>query len=295
MKVKDGHMRYRRRTYRKKRIKFIVITAAVCVVALTLLFLIIGNILGNKVEENVQSRKPKQTTAEAVPHASVRSVNARPISLGDKIPEDSGDICFFLEDTDGNALYDSAVAGGGSVRLSKFTEDLHKNGSYAIGIVRLSKFNTENDLTRATAAGYYAALIAEAVRSGVDDVLILASGVPQERLGEVMGIAREVRRLCPDSGAVGLSVGSAILSGEGGSQTFDTLWAAFDYIALDATAPPAEGVSPAEQVNATLGSSLYYLLRYNIRVLLPSADETTLSSMISAANSSGSQNIQVMP
>ncbi len=296
MKPHDGHVRYKRRIYRKNRIKLIIIIAAVCIVAAALLFLIIGNILGSRVSENIGNRDSQTTQVPEPSHSEVRSVSATPVTLGGKLSSKVGDVCFYLEGSGGEVLYSSALSTDSSSQgLGRFADTIHTRGGYAIGIIRLSKFATDDDLARASAAGYYAALTAESLRAGVDDVLLHASSVPAERIEELVGIANEVRRLCPDYGTLGISVSPSLFTGENASDSFDSLWAAFDYVAIDATAAPAEGVSASEQVSTVLGNSLYYLLRYNLRVLLPSTDDTTLSAMIASANASGSQNIQVMP
>jgi hypothetical protein len=76
----------------------------------------------------------------------------------------------------------------------------------------------------------------------------------------------------------------------------DELWNAFDYFAADLTHCTGGEVDAAEQISGELGQMLYYLLRYNARVLLPYPPNTDeLSSIISAVNDSGSENIQIMP
>ena len=72
------------------------------------------------------------------------------------------------------------------------------------------------------------------------------------------------------------------------------LWNAFDYLAADLSVP-TEGADAANYVSEKLGSMLYYLLRHNVRVLVPYTDDATLNErIVSAVTSNGSQNIQIM-
>ena len=159
----------------------------------------------------------------------------------------------------------------------------------------LTDFSGDDDLIRSAALGYHSALISEALRSGVDEVLIFAGDIPPDRYAELARLALEVKRLCPD-GIIGISLPVSAFADAQNSTVIDELWNAFDYFAADLTHCTGGEVGAAEQISGELGQMLYYLLRYNARVLLPytqNADE--LSLMIAAVNDSGSENIQIMP
>ena len=308
------HMRYRRSVYRKKRIKMAIITSVISLAVIALLFVIIGNAVGNKVEENVTRRRNTSAEAQQSEHAQVRSVKAFPVTLFDesstlasrlKIATDGGygEICFDLDSPDGTLLYSSDV----SLALGKqaanpelwslpdAVKQFESRELYSIGITHLAEMSSDDDLLRASASGYYASLIAEALRSGVDEVLIHAGDVPRERYGELILLANEVHRLCPEGGFVGISLPVGILSDAEASELIDGLWGAFDYLAADLTGVGADGQSVPDAVSSSLGGMLYYLLRYNVRVLVPySDDQNVLAATVDAVFASGSQNVQIM-
>ena len=308
------HLRYRRSVYRKKRIKTAIITSVISLAVIALLFVIIGNAVGNKVEENVTNRRNTSAEAQQSEHAQIRSVKAFPITLFDesstlasrlKIATDGGyrEICFDLDMPDGTLLYSSDVAltlGKQASNtelwsLSDAVEQFKSRELYTIGVTHLAEMSSEDDLMRASASGYYASLIAEALRSGVDEVLIHAGEVPRERYGEFILLANEVHRLCPKGGVVGLSLPIGVLSDADASELIDGLWGAFDYLAADLTGAGADGQSVPDAVSSSLGGMLYYLLRYNVRVLVPYSDDpNVLAATVDAVSASGSQNVQIM-
>ncbi len=310
----NHHMRYRRSIYRKKRIKTVLITSALSLAVIALAFVVIGNAIGERVEENIEKRTAKTSEAEEQEHAAVRSVRAFPIALSDDSSSlasrlakaaDEGytEVCFDLDTADGTLLYSSELAvtlgkqssGLGLWSLGDAMEEFESEELYAIGITRVSELANDDDLTRASISGYYAALIAEALRSGVDDVLIHASALPTERYGELINLANEIHRLCPDTGNLGVSLPASMFSDSDSSELVDSLWGAFDYLAADLTSVAAEGESTPDAIDRTLGGMLYYLLRYNVRVLVPYSDDPTVFAAISeAVSSSGSQNVQMM-
>ena len=313
MRTPDRHMRYRRSVYRKKRIKVIIITT-VCSIGLAfLLFVIIGNALDSKIEDNVEKRKEKTDTAQATEHSTVKSVYAYPIALSDESSKlstrlsnakESGytDVCFQLNSPYGTWLYSSPVAqslgkqitGAELWSLSEVAELCDENGLYSSGIIYLNDFNSDNDLNRSAALGYYSAQISEALREGIDDVLVYVGDIPVEQYAELQGLAEDVHRLCPD-GRIGISLPPSIFANADMSTHIDALWSSFDYLAVDLSTPP-EGAEPTNYINEQLGSMLYYLLRYNVRALLPYTDDPSLfDQAANAVRSNGSQNIQMMP
>ena len=304
----NRHMRYRRSVYRRKRIKAIAICSAVAVLVLALLFLVIGNLIGNKVDESIESRKSRETKVQDQGYITPKSVNAYPIKLYD---EDAGlsarlkklsadgykEICFDLDTNDGSLLYSSQVAaeldrqnaGASLTKLSDVTAISKELGLYTIAITHIPDFFNDNDLIRSAALGYHSALIAEALRAGVDEVLVFVSDVSIERYEELIALSDAVKKLCPD-GTLGISLPVSAFSEAQDTTVANKLLDAFDYLSADLT------VYPSDEVGDALGQMLYYLLRYNVRVLLPySEDSTTVYQMITAVNDSGSQNIQIMP
>ncbi len=310
-----GRVSYRRRTYRKNRIKLILGVVAIVLATVFIALVIAGNVIGDKVENNVVKRNPKKDQTEALPHSEVKRVLAYPVPIyveGSSLlatriknasDEGYSDACFFLDDAGGALSYNSKVAislgkhesKSDMPSLEKATSAFKDKDMYSIGMTHLSEFRSDDDLTRSAAIGYYSALLAEALRSGVDDVMLFVGEIPTERYGELCELAKDVHRLCPD-GKIGLALPVTVLSDQGNAELLDGLWDCFDYLAADLTHLEAtEGQSIADATDATLGSMLYYLLRYDMRVLIPYVNDTEqLTQIIEAVKQSGTENIQII-
>jgi len=86
-----------------------------------------------------------------------------------------------------------------------------------------------------------------------------------------------------------------VLSDQSNSRLLDSLWDCFDYLAADLTHLEATEVqSLADVTDATLGGMLYYLLRYDMRVLISYANDTELTQVIEAVKRNGTENIQII-
>ncbi len=304
-------MRYRKSIYRKNRIRSVLIILSVFAALLFVLFLIVGNILLNRSEESTQ---PTDITSANLENAkkSTREVNAAPITLTGTSTlsarvlsaKNSGytDICFELDSQDGTLLYSSSVAqslgrqaqSSDLWTLSGASGIFKDNGMYSVGITHIKDFLSEDDLARTAAVGYHASLIAEALRAGIDDITVLTDELSPERYKELITLANEVHRLCPD-GTLGLSLPALMFAGEHDT-LINELWNAFDYIAVNLTTPPEGQTDIVAYTDASLGGMLYYLLRYDVRVLIPNLQDSNISaSLTSAIKAKGTQNIQIMP
>ncbi len=306
---------YRRRAYRKNRIKLILGVIAAVLVTVFIALVIAGNVIGDKVEDNVTKRTGKVTQTEALPHGEVKKVLAYPVPIyveGSSLlatriknASDEGytDACFFLDGADGSLTYNSDVAislgkhasQADMPTLKKAMEAFHDKSMHTVGMTYLSEFNTDDDLTRSAAIGYYSALISEALRSGVDDVLIYVGEIPVERYAELSELARDVHRLCPD-GKIGLSLPTSVLCDQENSELIDGLWDYFDYLAADLTTIEAgEEQTLSDAMDTSLGGMLYFLLRYDMRVLVPHAsDPTQMAQILETVKQNGSENIQII-
>lgn len=306
---------YRRRAYRKNRIKLVLGVVAAVLVTVFIALVIAGNLIGDKVEDNVTKRKPQSTQTEALPHDEVKKVLAYPVPLyveGSSLlatriknAADAGytDACFFLDGADGKLTYNSEVAislgkhvsQADMPTLEKAMTAFQERSMHTVGMTHLSEFNTDNDLARSAAIGYYSALIAEALRSGVNDVMIFVGDIPIERYAELSELARDVHRLCPD-GKIGLSLPVSVLSDQNNSELVDELWDHFDYLAADLTKVEAgEEQTLTDAIDATLGGMLYYLLRYDMRVLVTQAsDPTEMTQILDTVKQNGSENVQII-
>ena len=74
---RNRHMQYRRSIYRKRRIRVIIITAAIVLALLVAIFLILGNVLFDKTNED--DGETANTSADTLKNDTLFSVNAREI------------------------------------------------------------------------------------------------------------------------------------------------------------------------------------------------------------------------
>ena len=314
MKKRGRNMRYRRSIYRKNGIHVYILITAGVLIAVVLIFVLLGNALGDKAEKSESERASSKTTdSTSEEHITPRNVSAYPVPLSadgsnlrSRISQTVAlgytDVCFDLDTKTDSLLYMSNVA----ISLGYLSSDAQlwdlseavklfdDGGLYTVGITHLSRMNTENDLERQVASGYYTARIAEALRSGVDDVLISPEDLPFSTYSELTVIADEVHRLCPNS-TIGISVTPEMLSSDGSGDLVDTLWNSFDYIAVNLDGEPNEGESISQMAEHQLGGMLYYLLRYNMRVLIPNADNETIAQIKNSLSQNGVKNMLILP
>lgn len=312
MNRNNRHMRYRRSVYRKNGIKLTLIACLCTTLAVLLVVAIIGNVLGKKVAERPNGSGSKSTTEQKIEHAEIRSVNAYPVPLSadgstlssrlSRVASDGyTDVCFELDSADGSVLYASDVAvslGKQSASTLWRLDDVSKlckdKGLYSIGIIHAVGLSGDNDLERTAEIGYIAAITAEALRSGIDEVLIYAD-VASERYGELTVLAESIHRLCPD-GTVGIALPAEAFSESNEPSLLDSFWNSFDYLAVDLSSDAEDNEAVVENIDSTLGGMLYYLLRYNVRVLLPYGnDAAEIASRSQAVTSNGCNNMQIMP
>jgi hypothetical protein len=306
-------MHYRRR---KKKIKIIIITALCAVAACTLLFVIVGNVLGKKVALRIENQaKNEDVTPPPAQHVTVKDVNAVSVALSasgstldgrvsNAVKNGSHDICFDIDSDNGSLLYASEAASllgkqpdSAGLRTPDNIVGIFKDkGAYSIAVTDVPELVSENDLVRSAAIGYYSAICSELLRAGIDEVLICAKGLSYDQYGELMGLANEVHRLSPNMGKIGVSLPVGLLASAENDELIASLWSAFDYLAVDLCSDDTAETDTAERIEAELGSVLYHLLRYNIRALVPSVSDTELAARINeAVFSSGAKSIQRMP
>ena len=141
-------MRYRRSVYRRRKIK-IIITTALCVLAICLvLFVIFGNILAKKVALRLEGSSSKgNDTATLEDHASVKDVNAVSIALSSSgstldgrvaaaVKNGYTDVCFDIDDDDGALTYASSTASAYSAD-SKLLPKISRSSSTALSLTMI--------------------------------------------------------------------------------------------------------------------------------------------------------------
>ena len=294
------HMRYRKSVYRRRNIRTVIIIAVVAVVIIFALFLLLGKLFSNKVEDDPSPKPPTPSaeTATPYPFESVRHVKAALLSLDGTSSAvrtrlnrliDAGQtaISIPLTDTNGQLLYRSqqanlgnyAIKGSSNLVLDDLAERAHADGVYLCGAYHLPAVKEENVLTRSVLMAEAAAVIAEAFLDGIDDIVIVVPALPVEQQAEILRLIESIRTLAPTA-VIGLSLPEAEIL-EPSAARIDTLAQRVDYLALDLRAEHEGELLPFAE--SRMSTMLYYLLRYEMRVLIPTlADETAQGELISA-------------
>ncbi len=307
-------MRYRRSVYRKRKIRIIVITTLCVLCVLAIALVIVGNVLGNKVAQRTQEREPSANTSTNE-HVVVKDVNAYPVALeaagstlnnrvASAVRNGYTDICFDVTDDSGALLYASATAQALGKQSSatdlRSPEAIVKifadNKVYSCAVLDASELENKDELLRSASIGYYAAISAELLRAGVDEVLISVGEIPVTQYGELITLASEIHRLSQGKGYVGISLPSTVFSNEKNDELVGNLWSSFDYLAVDLCSKVDYEGDVASQIGAELGTMLYDLLRHNVRVLLPNVSDAQLATEIKqTVSSEGAKSFQIMP
>lgn len=311
------NVRYRRNAYAKKRIKVIAFIVGGAVIVLAILFLVFGGILKDKVDDdrNEDATRTDQVSDTAPERQEVASVNGYGFSLvgatnsaisekATEIQSKGGNsISFMTRDESGNELFSSSVARGmnkqgsssGYVAIDSVATRAENKGLRACAIVPIDSFLEKDELYRSVLLSYDAAICAELVRDGADDVLVLLRGtqVDEEKTDELLRLARAVKENESEA-VIGIALTREMLESEGSESIVARLWEEYDFLALDMTAIEADD-DPLTFAQESVSSEIhYYLLRYNMRVLLPSLDEKAHGDMVSVLVGKGLDNWQTV-
>ena len=302
------HMRYRQSVYRRRRIRTVLIASGIIIVALLLLFLLLGNLFFNKMQESPE--EPKRTETPQVetpmPFEAVRHVQAPILSLTESSSKiydrlhalhEEGYTAVSVPLTDANGVlsYHSTVAANGdytvkgssSLSLSRLIENAHEDGTYLCGSYVLSAIHEDDALTRSVLLAESAAVIAEAFLDGMDDVVIIVPALPTDRYDEMIRFAESIKSFAPKA-VIGLGLPEAEVATPDATR-IDELAKSFDFLALDLRDDTES--DPVSVAESRMGAMLYYLLRYQMRVMLPSvADADTQAKLITAVQNESIDN-----
>ncbi len=319
MNGRNRHIQYRRSVYRKRKIRTIIITVSIVVLLLALLFVFIGNLLHNQSEDRRSDVGTDSTSAETSPpsHVLVDSISAYPVLLEtadsstfssrlQALANSGGQAASILLNTaDGKLLYHSPIAismnlqaaGEHSVALDSTLSLAQGTGIYISGLYHLSSLSCEDDLLRSVKLAQDCAIIAEAVRAGANDILLIAPHMTEEKLSEVAHLLDKIRSLCPNA-VLGITLSDHVILSENAAALIDSLYSAADFLALDATVYADKDAATYIEEKITDGENSipYYLRRYRMRVLIPQmTDDTAQSALIEIVEKNGIENWQILP
>ena len=306
---RNRHMQYRRSIYRKRRIRTMIITAAIVLALLTILFLVIGNIFFDKANED--ENEPKQTTApqtdDSIPADSARQIKATAISFESSLNSalDAAKaggfnaVSVMMNAPDGKLTHYSDIANrlkyesatNANTSVSRLMESAESRSLYVSGLYYVSAFSESDDLARSVKIAELATVISESLRAGLNEVILLAPNIKEEQCAEITHLISEIRAFVPDA-VIGFALPNSLVESKN-AEAIDALAKEINFLALDLTR--YEDVDPLDFTKESVGAMLYSLLRYKMRVIIPFFEESEKqNSIISTVESSGISNWQII-
>lgn len=255
----------------------------ICVAIALIASLTVGNLLRIFMDEDAYRRLVEGEEELPVVNDPVKTnlpdIRANAFALGGKLKANDLGIALSvaLNAPDGTLTYTSPVSeyfafsGNGKVVLASALNEIVPLASYISGVYYPQAFAQENpDLFYAVAA-QERALLREFLRNGGRDVLLAGVALDASTVSAISEYARLLKLEVGECG-VGVAVPLAVAQAENGWEIIGTLLGNCDLCALDLR---GVAVADTEAAKETLQSVAYYLLQYDMRLLL-SSDQTHL-------------------
>ncbi len=312
MNRNQRHLQYRNSIYRKRRIKTVLLLCGAVLAVAFVIFLIVGNILHSKTEENPNESNNTHNSTEATdaPLPAARQIGAYALPLlGDKsfserlaaIRPNANAVCINLNRADGTLLFASSLASSfskleqeaGAVSLEDTLEAVNDSGFYTTAVLYIPTANEGSLPFDDMELSLWAGIASEALQSGVGDVLLICRSATEDDITRLTDIAAKIRKNVQKS-TIGFALSRDIVGSENRERLIDTLSTHFNYLALDTTLDREN--NPLAFIESQISAMQYLLIRYNMRVMLPSAaDSDTTDSYISKANEYSLNSWLVLP
>ena len=315
MKRNNRPMRYRRRGYGRRHSHLLWILPLATALVLLVGLVVAGNLLNRRNQNPADTDAPpaQSDTPAVTERTPIRDVRAYPVMLetaeagtfSDRlaalVAAGRGEASVPLNTRDGRLLYRSQVGEqlgfvtdtDRSVTLTDALPAAKESGVYVSGVYYLTAFGEEDDLLRSVALSRSAALLAEGLRAGLNDVLLIAPDLGSEHTDELIRFLDELHALAPGS-TVWLALGVAQYAAENAAW-IETLYGSVDYLALEAVSP--EDTDPVSALSAAMTDAniRYHLLHYHVRILIPSAaDDAALAERIAIPEAEKFYNWQIV-
>ena len=310
------HAKYRQGVYRRRQTRTVLLTALVVLLLLFVALLVAGSIL-SKRESGAPSDSDQVTDTAPLPSASLPAPPPRkalPVfietsgsgslssRLNGVITAGYSSASLPLNNPSGSLLYRTdlssslglTTAGAYNTTVAQAVTQGAEKGLTLCGTYYLTELAIEDELLRSVALAKSAAVIAEALRAGMDEVTLLVPDLSEAQISTLMQFSEDVRALAPD-GALGCALSPSFLGGENSEGSVLRLSQGFHFLSLDLTHRGNE--APAAYVEAAMGSSgsLFFLLRYEMRMLLPdAATEGERQALIQTVEASWTHNWQIL-
>ena len=308
---------YRRSPYRKKTLRNVFIISLIIAIAVFLAFIILGNLLNQKVSDNAEETEPPvythktvQTKPQPVSPSYTVSIKGRAFDLLSANPKDTAAsiaqsgytaVSLNLSANDGALRYASEVATrfaypmtSDRVDLASLASKLLSTGLRTSATLTLNSFSEDNNAARSVLQACEAAIVCEVSGMGINDVLLRCPDIKQEYTDELIALAERVKQI-DEKAIVGLALTPEFLESENTSESIEKIISAFDFIAMDITKIP-DGSDTSEQIHGVISTDkYYYILRYNMRMLLhESASDEEAKAIYELMNANSISNWQTI-
>ena len=313
MNNRNRHMQYRKSIYRRRRVRAVIICTILIIAVAFALFMIIGTALHNKAQSSREPDPHGEETRETNQRPTqAASVGCYPLPLLEDgssfssrlsaIPDSAQAVCLSLNDKDGTLFFRSELASslsqlsvhGDASALSNAVSSIDKNGYYISSVLHIPSFSQENDLLLDVKLSTWGAVTCEAIRAGVNDVLLIVKDMDVDHVDKLCKLADNVHSTVSNA-IIGLSLSESVLEDEDSTAIIDKFSAHFNYLALDTTAirSDEDAVSFIEGRISGLQLELMY---YKMRVLLPDADDASVrDEYIEAVKKYNISSWQILP
>ena len=313
MNGRNRHKKYRVKVYQRRGIGTILISVAATLAIVAVTLLIVGNILKAQTDKRHNDIPPDTSDIADTTETTVKKAKALNGRFIDSFASEQTfvsaidglkangipDASIFLTDTNGELLYDSRVAEQigrihrDSVSLAQVASLASERETYLSGVYCTHAFSVEDKLLRAVELSNDAAIVAEALDSGLNEVIIYAPHMTADHVSDMMRLIKSVRDLT-QNGFVGIVVNDVIFEHSNASLMIKELSTAADILAMKAF--DTDNTSAIEYVSGKISSAnKFYLHMYKMRVLLPCTNDPTIENeLITIAQKNGINNFQTL-
>lgn len=302
-----GHVsRYRPRQRRNKILPLIVFISII-VLALLALFIVLGNYFNDRSQNQPPAVTPSESEREA-PKAAPPSVRCYVLDIEGEAASQTNNnlsklassgaraVSVNVRGSDSTLLYSSNVAksfgkqSGGYIEMSTIASRADSRAMYLSAYLRLEFMSEKNSDVRAAKLGYEAALVSEMCSAGADDVVVYAPDAAADNYTELVRLAENVKAANPAAN-IGVALKKDIFLLPNSALIIDELYKVYDILCIDLTEIKINDIE--EALESAVGSNLYYILRYNTRVILPDISDAELLKKVNDSLSANSvSNIQ---
>lgn len=305
---------YRVGTYRRRGWQNTVIIVLSIIVLLFTAFFIIGNRLNSKDDDNTAETKPSTADTQKTSVQSLHPdyfVNGYAISIEGITQSEFSNavravslegvntISVNFTTRDGKPVYSSGVAQAlgyqsepsGLISASSVSSSANASGFFVSGYITVNSHKESDGKISSVRRSYEAAIACELIEKGVRDVIVRCDKLGTEDIDALESLGKDIRDINREA-RVGIALSKEILSSENSAVYVDKLKNVYSFICLDLSTTDDNDIS--KYVESSVSSNLLYILRDDIRILLPVTDDETLEELIKILAANNVSNWQVV-